>query len=76
VYFRHNTHKVASSLGLKGFVRNMDDGGVEVVAEGDEAKLNELVDFCKKGPSSAKVDSVKVKLEKASNEFSGFEVRY
>lgn len=76
VYFRHNTGKIANSLGLTGFVRNMGDGSVEVVAEGDEAKLRELVDFCKKGPSGAKVDSVKVEFEEGSGEFSGFEIKY
>jgi len=76
VFFRYNTNKVANKLGLKGFVRNLDDSGVEIVAEGDEDKLKELVEFCKKGPLGAKVDDIKVDFEKAKNEFSGFEVGY
>ena len=42
VFFRYNTNKVANKLGLKGFVRNLSDGCVEVVAEGSEDKLKEL----------------------------------
>ena len=44
VFFRHNTNKVGNRLGLKGFVRNLPDGKVEVVAEGDEKKLRELIE--------------------------------
>jgi len=76
VFFRHNTSKIANSLGLTGFVRNLDDGSVEVVAEGSEDKLRELVDFCRKGPIGAKVDSIKVEFGKVTNEFSGFGIRH
>ena len=76
VFFRHNTNKIANELGLTGFVRNLGDGSVEIVAEGDEEKLRKLVEFCKKGPFGARVDSVKVEFEKVKNEFSGFNVRY
>ena len=48
VLFRYNTKKEALSLGLKGYVRNMEDSNVEIVAEGTEDKLNELIEFCKK----------------------------
>ena len=76
VFFRHYTRKTALSLGLKGYVRNMDDGNVEVVAEGSKDKINELIEFCKKGPEAAKVKKVDVEFEKAKEEFDGFEVRY
>jgi len=76
VFFRSNTRKVALDLGLKGYVRNMTDGTVEVVAEGPEDKIKELIEFCKNGPESAQVDKVDVKLEKPVNEFDSFEVRY
>ena len=54
----------------------MDDGNVEVVAEGSKDKINELIEFCKKGPEAAKVKKVDVEFEKAKEEFDGFEVRY
>ena len=44
VFFRYSTNKVGNKLGLKGLVRNLPDGNVEVVAEGDEDKLKEMVD--------------------------------
>ena len=49
---------------------------MEVVAEGPEDKLNELIEFCKKGPRAARVDKVDVYIEEAGNEFDGFEVRH
>lgn len=76
VFFRHYTKKTALSLSLKGYVRNMADDSVEVVAEGPEDKLKELIKFCKKGPEAADVEKVDVKFEKASNEFKSFGVRY
>lgn len=76
VFFRSNARDIASSLGLKGYARNMPDGTVEVVAEGNENKIKELVEFCKKGPESAEVSKIDIEFEKASNEFEGFEVRY
>ena len=76
VFFRHNTKKEALILGLKGYVKNMADGTVEVVAEGPEDKINELIAFCKKGPEAAQVEKVDVKFEKAKGEFNGFEVRH
>ena len=54
----------------------MPNGAVEVVAEGEEDKLKELISFCKKGPEAAEVSKVDVKFSEASNKFEGFEVRY
>jgi len=76
VFFRANTRRMALSLGLKGYVRNMPNNSVEVVAEGPEDKINELVKFCKKGPEAAEVSKADVKFDEASGEFESFEVRY
>jgi len=76
VFFRANAKNVAERLGLKGYARNMANGCVEVVAEGPEQKIKELIEFCKKGPRAARVDKVDVKFEKASGEFEDFEVRH
>ena len=76
VFFRSNTEKAGVGLGLKGFVRNLADGTVEVVAEGHDEKLNELIGFCRKGPAGAQVDDVKISYEESKGEFSGFGVRY
>ena len=76
VFFRTTTVDVASNLGLKGYAKNMPDGTVEVVAEGPEDKLKELIEFCKKGPESANVNKVDVKFEEPKNEFDNFGVKY
>ena len=46
-YFRQFVNKTANELKLKGFVRNMDDGRVEVIAEGRDEKVNEMIEACK-----------------------------
>lgn len=76
VWFRHNTNKVANKLGLKGFVRNLPNGNVEVAAEGDEDKLKELIEFCKRGPIGAHVENVKIEYEKPKNEFKTFSIKF
>ena len=76
VFFRANVKGVALSLGLKGYAKNLPNGAVEVVAEGPEDKLKELISFCKKGPEAAEVSKVDVEFNKASNEFEGFDVRF
>ncbi len=75
VFFRDNTRKKAAELGLTGYVKNMPDGDVEIVAEGDENKINELVKFVEKGPGIARVAGVKVKHKEPEN-FKGFEMKY
>ena len=76
VFYRDNTQKKASELRLTGFVKNLPDNSVEIVAEGPENKLNELIEFCKNNPGYSNVDKVDVKEEKAADEFDGFGVRY
>lgn len=76
VFYRANTQKVATSLGLYGWVRNLDDGGVELIAEGPEEKLRELVVWCRKGPPAARVTDLDVQWETHQNEFSSFNIRY
>ena len=76
VFFRSNTKEVATELGLKGYVKNLPDENVEVVAEGKEKEINKLIEFCKKGPSFAKVKDIDIKFQKPTNEFDDFEVRY
>jgi len=76
VFFRYNTKKQAISLGLKGYARNMPDGTVEIVAEGPEDKLNQLIRFCENSPGASNVSKVDVKFEKAKNEFESFVVKY
>jgi acylphosphatase len=74
VSFRSSTKRMADFLGLKGWVRNLGDDKVEAVFEGSEDKVKEIVNWCKRGPFSARVDSVKTEFNNHTGEFEGFEV--
>jgi acylphosphatase len=76
VFFRANTERVARSLGLTGWVRNLADGRVEVIAEGQHDRIEEFVDWCHKGPRAASVDDVEVVWEEATGEFETFKTTY
>ena len=74
VFFRDTTRRRADASGVAGWVSNRPDGAVEAVFEGDSAAVDQLVDFCRSGPSRAEVESVDV-VEEESEGLSGFEVR-
>lgn len=76
VFFRANIKERAMMLDLDGYVRNLDDGSVEAVFEGDEADIEEMVEFCKEGPRKARVNDVEVINEEYTGDYDGFEVRY
>jgi acylphosphatase len=63
VGFRASTRRRAKNLELAGWVKNLDSGEVEAVFEGSKESINEMLDWCKKGPSLAKVVDVKVEDE-------------
>ncbi|UCD84870.1 MAG: acylphosphatase [Deltaproteobacteria bacterium] len=76
VFFRAETREEARRLGVTGWVRNLPDGRVEVVGEGEEGSVKGLVNWCHKGPSGARVSKVEVKYEQYRGEFDSFSVRY
>ncbi len=61
VFFRISTEKEAKKIGVTGFVRNEKDGTVYIEAQGTEKQLDDLVEWCKRGPDRARVDAVVVK---------------
>ncbi|MDE0661149.1 MAG: acylphosphatase [Gammaproteobacteria bacterium] len=75
VGFRYSTFVEADSLGLNGWVRNLPDGRVEVVAEGPQAAVERLVEWCRRGPRYAWVRNVDVAWEVPHDESGGFGVR-
>jgi acylphosphatase len=75
VNFRYYTVQHAESLGVTGWVRNLWDGRVEAVLEGDETAVQQMVAWCREGPRAARVDDVEVHWEKPSDSSSGFTVR-
>jgi acylphosphatase len=60
VFFRETTRRAATAAGVAGWVRNLPDGAVEAVFEGDPTAVTELVAFCLVGPPDAVVDGVEV----------------
>ena len=74
VFFRAETVNTATKLELKGWVKNLPNGNVKIVAEGTERKLTELYNWCKTGPKNAIVDSVNIKWESSRKEFSEFKI--
>ncbi|RLJ10333.1 MAG: acylphosphatase [Candidatus Aenigmatarchaeota archaeon] len=76
VFFRAHTKDLAVKLGVKGWVRNLPDGRVEAIFEGEENAVREMIKFCKQGPPGAKVSDVNIKWEEPKNEFHSFEIRY
>jgi acylphosphatase len=76
VFFRHNTRQRAQALGLKGWVRNVEDGSVEALFEGPKDKIEEIIKWCHKGPPGAVVERVEVQWEPYVGEFDDFRIRY
>jgi acylphosphatase len=76
VFFRHHTQEAAFKLGVKGWVKNRRDGCVEAVFEGDREKVNQIIQWCHRGPSEAKVRNVSVTMENYTGEFEDFYVTY
>ena len=58
VFFRQSTKNIARTIGLQGWVRNRSDGTVEIVAEGALEDVDRLVEWCEKGPETARVERV------------------
>ncbi|MDH5756776.1 MAG: acylphosphatase [Nitrospinota bacterium] len=77
VFFRATCRETAQRIdGITGWVRNLPDGRVEVVAEGERESLDILVGWLRHGPPGASVEGLDVTWEMATGEFSGFEVSY
>ena len=76
VGFRNFTQMNAKQLGINGYAKNLPNGKVEVVAEGDKAQLDALVALLKKGPRYARVDSLDVDERPFSGEYKAFGIRY
>jgi acylphosphatase len=74
VWFRDSTRREAMKLGVTGWVKNRRDGGVEVVAEGPEERVKQLVVWCHQGPSYAKVTDVHQNKEEWQGEFGSFDI--
>ncbi len=74
VWFRATTARRAVSAGVDGWVRNLADGRVEAVLEGNADAVNEMIDFCSRGPEMARVDRIDV-VEESPENLEGFQTR-
>ena len=75
VFLRANTKEFCDKVRIKGYVRNCDDGSVEIVACGSERDLEKLVGWLKSSPGASRVENVKVKEIEVEEKFEGFEIR-
>jgi len=76
VFFRQALKVMAKKNNVFGWVKNLKDGRVEAVLEGDEEKISRLVEWAHGGPANARVEDVEIRNEKFSSEFSKFDVVY
>lgn len=76
VFFRVKTRQKAKVLGVTGWVKNLPDGRVEAVFEGGKEKVEQIIEWIKKGPLFSRVDDVKIDFEECKGEFENFEIRY
>ena len=74
IFFRQFVKGHADDLKLRGFVRNLESGEVEVVVEGEVENLGRLNEFLKKGPAHAQIRNVVVEERKWSGDFGGFKI--
>lgn len=76
VFFRSDTRDEAVRHGVTGWVRNLPDGRVEAVFEGEKEKVDKLIEFCRRGPPGARVTKVEVSWETPTGEFKDFKIRF
>ena len=74
VFFRAASQREARRLGLTGQVRNLSDGSVEIIAEGEDDRLKELIQWAQRGPSSARVDRVDARWRGYTGDFTDFRI--
>lgn len=75
VLFRSEAQRIASFLGLSGWVRNLTDGRVEILAEGEKENVEKLIAWAEQGPILARVVKVEVEWREWRGEFQKFEIR-
>jgi acylphosphatase len=75
VFFRSTVRAQAAMRGVNGWVRNLRDGRVEIVMEGNKQGVDKLIDFCRTGPPGSRVDHTEVSWETPTHKYQGFEIR-
>ena len=76
VFFRHYTSQEASKLGICGYVKNLSNGDVEIVTQGEASQVDKLIEWAKSGSPAAQVKNHQVEIMPHLDDFADFEVRY
>ena len=76
VYFRQNAQRVCNGYGVTGWVRNLEDGSVETILEGDKSSVEDAVSWFKMGQLIAHVEKIELRYERYSGEFQDFKINY
>jgi len=74
VWFRESTRRQALGFGLTGWVKNRPEGTVEVLVEGPEQEVNQLISWCRKGPPTARVSGIRKTEETWQGQFDSFDI--
>ena len=76
VNFRFYTREQAQQFGLSGWVRNLRDGRVEAILEGEAGQVEQMLAWCRRGPPAARVERIDEERGQATGEFSDFRIRW
>lgn len=76
VFYRASAQRQANICGVRGWVRNLPDGRVEALIEGDHAAVERMLAWCRIGPANAYVSNIDVRYDDYTGEYTGFAVRY
>lgn len=76
VGYRYFITRVARRLGITGYVKNLYNGEVEIVAEGEEGPLNQVIEEAKIGPSSSDVRDIHIEWRETTGSFDSFGVQF
>ncbi len=74
LFFKNFTKENADKLNLKGFIRDLESGEIEVIAEGERENIVQLVDILRKGPAYSQIRNIKVEERKWSGDLKEFKV--
>jgi len=76
VFFRTRTAVIAYRFNIRGWVRNLSDGRVEAVFEGERGDVDEMLKFCRRGPVGSVVEGVQITWEDYKGEFDKFKIEH
>lgn len=74
IFFRRFVKEHADNLGLRGFCRNLSNGDVEIIVEGERDQIERLIRFAKKGPEHSQIRNIKIEKRKWSGDFEKFKI--